>query len=439
MAKVNLTDRKLQSLRPAPKGKRYDLMDSVATGMGIRVNDKGVRTFMLLTRYPGSSNPTRRALGEHPAVSLQEARDKAGEWRRLIKRGVDPGVQEAAQRRAEGCLRANTFDAMAADFIAEKLAGERCGDEAERDIRRELLPRWSGRPVPEITRTDIHNIIDAKKPKAPIAARNLLALIKRMFAWAIDQNRYGIETSPAAAIRPRTIISAKVKKAAQRRRVLTDIELFALQRAVRRMPYPYGPIYRLLLLTALRLNEVADGAWSEFDLGKRLWTIPATRMKGKEDLAREHVVPLTDGMLEIVEKLPRFKTGDYLFSTSLGRSPVWVNSGVKRRLDARILRTLRALSRLRSDDPARATLPAWRNHDIRRTVRSNLSALRVHAEVAEAILAHVRPGIVGVYDQHDYLDEKRDALERWAARLRDIMSPAPPNVVPLRTGSNNRG
>ncbi len=72
------------------------------------------------------------------------------------------------------------------------------------------------------------------------------------------------------------------------------------------------------------------------------------------------------------------------------------------------------------------------NHDVRRTVRSQLFRLRVAEEVAEAVLAHARPGIKKVYDQHDYIDEKRDALERWAARLKHIVNPEPSNVVQLR-------
>lgn len=431
MAKINLTDRKLRSLQPAPKGGRYDLMDSVAIGMGVRVGDKGAKIFMLLTRYPGSSNPTRRALGEYPAVSLEEAREKAAQWRKLIKRGIDPSAQEANQRRSEARKRANTFEAVAEDFIREKLPSERRGKEVEKDIRRELIPRWRNMPITEISRADVHDCIDVKKKTAPAMARNILALIKRFFSWAIDQNRYGIEMSPAASIRPRAIIRDRIKKSGPRRRILTDLELFALHRVAQRMPYPYGPIYRLLLLTALRLNEVADATWSEFDTRKRIWTIPAARMKAKEELARDHLVPLTDEMLAILKKVLRFKGGEHLFSTNLGASSVWVNSTVKRRIDARMLRTLRALARLRGDDPKKVTVPPWRNHDIRRTVRANLSGLRVQAEVAEAILAHVRPGIVGVYDQHDYLDEKRDALERWAARLREIMSPPPQNVVRL--------
>ena len=88
--------------------------------------------------------------------------------------------------------------------------------------------------------------------------------------------------------------------------------------------------------------------------------------------------------------------------------------------------------RFRGDDPARVKLAHWRNHDIRRTVRSGLSRLKIAEEAREAVLAHARPGIKGVYDLHDYLDEKREALELWAARLRSIVEPPPPsNVIKL--------
>jgi integrase len=98
-----------------------------------------------------------------------------------------------------------------------------------------------------------------------------------------------------------------------------------------------------------------------------------------------------------------------------------------------MLRTLRALARQRGADPAKVELPGWVNHDLRRTVRSRLSELRVSADVAEAILAHVKPGIRGVYDRYEHFDEKRQALELWARRLRDIVTPPPANGVDLAT------
>src|SRR3954468_11830536 len=90
MAKAVLTDRGLKALKPAPAGKRYDLMDAVVPGLGVRVTDKGQRTFVLVARYPGAANPTRRAIGEYGMLTLDGARDKAREWLALIGRGVDP-------------------------------------------------------------------------------------------------------------------------------------------------------------------------------------------------------------------------------------------------------------------------------------------------------------------------------------------------------------
>jgi integrase len=205
-------------------------------------------------------------------------------------------------------------------------------------------------------------------------------------------------------------------------RTLSNAELFAFWHATGQMPYPYGPIYRLLLLSGLRLNEVADAVWSEFDL-KGIWTIPASRMKGKNGKARPHSVPLTADILDILSGLPRFNGGEYLFSTTNGKSPVWVSDKIKRRLDAAMLDILRGIAKERGEKPEKVVLPLWVNHDLRRTLRSRLSKLRVSADVAEAVLAHVKPGIRGVYDRYEYFDEKRQALELWAEQLRAMTSP----------------
>jgi hypothetical protein len=99
-----------------------------------------------------------------------------------------------------------------------------------------------------------------------------------------------------------------------------------------------------------------------------------------------------------------------------------------------MLRTLKALARQRGDDPAKVELPHWVNHDIRRTVRSQLSRLKVTEEAREAVMAHARPGIKGVYDLYDYFSEKREALELWAARLRSIVDPPSGDVIQMMCG-----
>jgi hypothetical protein len=146
-------------------------------------------------------------------------------------------------------------------------------------------------------------------------------------------------------------------------------------------------------------------------------------MKGREHRAREHVVPVTDDIYATLKSLPEFKQGDYLFSTTFGEKPVWVSDKTKKTLDSRMLRTLKALARQRGGNPAHVKLDPWVNHDLRRTLRTGLSKLRVDRDVREAVLAHVRPGVEGVYDRYDYLDEKRDALERWSAHLWRLVLP----------------
>ncbi len=430
MARETLTDRRLKALKPASAGGRYEIMDSVVPGMGIRVTDKGKRTFILVARFGGAKNPTRRALGEYGALSLEQARKKAREWLELIGKGEDPAHVEERARAATVKRQANTFAAVAEDFFTDKLSGERKGAEVERDIRREFVSRWGKRAITDITEDDVLAVIRAKKRTAPAQARNLLGIAKRFFTWAIDQRTYGLKASPAEYLRPSKIIGEK----SSRDRVLTDDELFALWRAADRVGYPHGPVYKLLILSALRLNEAADASWQEIDLQKREWIIPAARMKGRNSRARAHVVPLTDDLVDLFEELPRFGgkgSGPYCFTTTNGQKPVWMSDKAKKRVDERMLRTLQALARRRGEDVAGVDLPAWTNHDIRRTVRSNLSRLRVTEEAREAVLAHARPGIKAVYDMHDYLDEKREALDAWAARLRSIVEPTPANIVEI--------
>jgi integrase len=412
VAKRTLTDRTLKALKPAKAGKRYDVSDSVVPGLAVRVTDSGQRTFVLIARFPGSKNPTRRALGEYGALTLEQARHNARHWLEMLRRGVDPKEEEEKKRAAELRRRQNTFAAVAEDFIRDKLSGERRGKDAERDIRREFLPRWGKLPVTEISDAHVREVIKAVKDRgARYMAHSLLTVARRLFSWAIDQRAYGLESSPCDRLKPKSLIGEK----RPRQRVLDDDELRAFWRASERISYPFGPLYRLLAATGQRKSEVAGARWSEFDLDKRLWIIPAERMKA--DAA--HVVPLTDDAIEILRSLPRFTKGDHLFSTTFGVTHVTAFSKAKTRLDKAMAAELEEIK-------------PFVIHDVRRTMRTGLSALPV-PDLVRLVIGHTKPGLHKVYDQHAYLDEKRHALELWAARLREIITgKRPAEVVALR-------
>ena len=411
MKKV-LTDRALKALKPDKTGSRYEIADAVVPGLAIRVTATGHRTFVLIARYPGSSNPTRRAIGEYGAITLDQARAEARKWLDLLKRGKDPKAEHERTKLAELRKQKHTFAAVAEDYLKRHVKGQRTAKVAERDIRKELIARWAARPVTDITRDDVVALIEeiVDRP-APAMAHLVFAHTRSLFNWAIARSVYGLETSPCDRLHPAKLIGPKEP----RQRVLTDAELAALWRATEILGYPFGPLYRLLLLTGARKNEVAGLRRREIDLDKKLWSVPPERFKSKTT----HLVPLTAPAIAVIEALPNFDKGDHLFSTTFGEKPVSGFSKSKDRLDALMAAEL-------------GTLLPWRVHDIRRTVRTRLASLRVSDLVAETILGHGKKGLQRVYDQHQYLPEMREAMELWAGRLRDIVSPAPENVVELR-------
>lgn len=416
MARKALTDRTLKSLKPAVRGKHYDLWDAVVPGLGVRVSDIGTKTFVLMKRYGDSKNPTRGRLGMYGAISLDDARTKARNWQILLERGIDPRSEEKRQREAELRKRENSFAAVAEQFIKRHVAKTRKAAIVERELRREFINRWGNRPITDITQHDVVAVIDeVVERNAPYQAHNLLGHVRTLFNWAIARGVYGVDRSPCDRLRPAAVIGKKQA----RQRVLNDRELRAAWAATGELGYPYGQLFRLLIVTGQRKSEVAEAGWSEFDLTKKLWTIPSDRMKA--DAA--HVVPLSDDALDILKSLPRFEGGDCLFSTTFGKKPVNGFSKAKTLFDKAILKALQT-------DDVNAKLPDFVIHDLRRTVRTALSAIpNISDLVRELVIGHTRPGLHKVYDQYAYLDEKRFALDAWAARLRTIIEPTPGNLV----------
>jgi integrase len=334
----------------------------------------------------------------------------------MIDKGIDPAVAEEEERQARLRQVDSTFASVAEKFIEYIKANK---ERKAKDVERELqgfISAWGHRPIASIKPADVALMIETTVKRGKRAqAHNEFGHIRRLFRWAIPLY---VEHSPCAQLSPKRLIGERTR----RDRVLSDAEISALWKASEPLGYPYGPLYRLLLLTGLRLSEVSEAAWGEFDFKERVWTIPAARMKKTGSEAKPHMVPLTDAILEVIEMLPRFPNGKFLFSSRNGMQPIKAVyfGGPKIKLDG-------LLQQIMGDKP-----PDWTNHDIRRTVRTKLSALRIPEEVREAVLAHARPGIKGHYDMHHYLDEKRDALTQWAAKLSDIVEPSKSVVVELR-------
>jgi integrase len=412
--KKTLSDRFIKSREPAPPGKRAIYPDGIVPGMGLRVTDRGHKSFVLIARYPlQPKHPTPRALGDYGAITLDQARQKARAWLEMIGKGIDPKIDEERQKGAALRRQANTFAAVAADFLdrhAKKLAKR---EEAERIVKSEFVKRWAARPITDIAPQEVSAAIRAIVDRgAPYQAHNAFGYLRGLFNWAIGTGEYGLDASPVERLQPAKLIGKREIRA----RVLTDVELRMVWQAAAEMGYPYGPVFRLLILTGQREREVSEMSWPEVDFGKRLWTIPVARMKA----SAAHQVPLAPTALELLEALPRWNGGKFIFSTAAGAKPINGFSKAKARIDKL------------------TGVADWKIHDLRRTMRTHLSALPVQDMVRELVIAHAKPGLHKVYDQHAYQDEKRHCLELWETRLRTIVEPPPPNITDLGKARSER-
>jgi integrase len=388
LAKKPLTDRAIGALKAAPTGKRRLVWDALVPGLGVRVTDRGVRTFVLVKRYPGSRHPAIRSLGTVGAISLAEARDTAREWLGQIRKGIDPQAL-ANERRQE------TFQAIAGGYLTRKAKDHRSKAKTEATLARLVYPTFGSRPIDSITRGDIVRLLDKiEDENGPVMANEVLGNVSRVFDY--HAARTDSFRSP--------IVKGMNRAGAQARsRVLTDDELRSVWAATGEYRHPFGPLLRFILLTATRRNEALYATRSEI-IGAE-WTIPAARYKTKID----HLIPLSKAALA---EVPGDGTG-WLF-TANGRQVIGSHSRHKAAIDQA------------------SGVTGWTLHDLRRTARSLMSRAGVPTDHAERCLGHVIGGVRGVYDRHEYLEEKRQGFEALAGLVERIVNPQAANVIPLR-------
>jgi integrase len=238
-------------------------------------------------------------------------------------------------------------------------------------------------------------------------ARAIQTTLNTVFRWAFREDL--IEANPMLKIS-----NDRHGKNVARDRVLSDHEIRAFWKACDEIGWPFGPIGKLLLLTGQRQQQVGGLQWSELDLQEQVWTLPSERTKNK----LVHIVPLTDPVIEIINSLPHFVDGDLVFSIN-GKFPVTGFAYTKEKLDKIMTAELGALK-------------PWVWHDLRRTAKTSMSRAGVRPHISELVLGHSLPGLQRVYDQYEYLDEKRAALDKLATMVERIVNPPGNNVVPLR-------
>ena len=451
-----LTALSLQQLRPHATQRR-DIRDHGAPGLYLIVQPKPTGSKSWALRYRDARGKSAKlALGpvdltaddnlstddKAPQVgdplTLADARALASLLLREKARGIDLVARYAAKSRRKNVAdaEANSFKVLAVEFFrtyktkrsherprrwrdGARLLGLvwRRGDDPAR-IEPEVLPGslcdvWATRPVTEITRREIEDVVeDAKAKNIPglIAdnpdpsenrGRKVLSILSVFYGW-LGKRRH-IDSDPTTSIE-----APHAPKA--RDRILTGAELRWVWLAADQLRFPYGPIVRLLLLCGQRLNETAAMCRSELNQDYSVWKIPPSRTKNH----KEHLLPLPLLARDIIGAMPKIENRDLVFSVG-GKSPPSNWSRTKRDLDA----GMAAIAR--NERGKVVNIPHWTLHDLRRSCASGLQHIRIDPVVIEKTLNHSSGphtgGLAAVYQRDPLIDDRRTALSSWARFL----------------------
>lgn len=415
MAKAKISKRTVDAASRADRD--YFVWDEELTGFGLKVTPAGAKSYIFQYRMGGRGSPTRRyTIGRHGAgLTPDLARERAKKLAASVVNGVDPLAAERAESAArkvqdELAARANVAAAVRR-FVETHVAANWSDDEAAAGpLRRHLVAMHGDRLLAELTPADIAAVVDGIPARQVALRRKLWAIMGKFFRWAAARGE--IAASPMADMEA-------PPAPASRDRVLSDAELRLAWKATGDLGAPFGPLYRLLILTGQRREEVSGLEWLELDRAERLWRLPAARAKN----GVAHDVPLSDlavaeidaiAGVDVVAKKDRKWPRRGLVFTTTGKTAVSGYSRAKSRWDT-------AIEKLAAEEDADAPpLPRWVIHDLRRTLATGLQRLGVRFEVTEAVLNHVsgaRGGVAGVYQRYGWAEEKRAALVSWAQHV----------------------
>jgi integrase len=402
-----------------PGAKDILFWDDRLSGFGCKVTPKGVKVFIFQYRMGGRGSPARRyTIGRHGQLTAEQARREAEVLALKVAQGSDPQRVKAETNRIAIDLAFNAYvDRFHEAYLIK--AWPSSHQDALSLLRRYAVPVLGNKALPDITRKDITAALAGARDK--VATPSLLfATLRRMMRWAVNQgdlDRSPIDGMDAPA------------KAPSRDRVLDDDEMSLVWKSTAKLGYPFGPLIRLLILTGARREEVAALDWSELDYGSQIWMLPPSRSKNGVS-ARQPLSTLAVAELDILAKRHGTSAGwpksGLVFSTT-GNTSVSGYSRAKTRLD-------KAIAAL-ADKQGAQSPPPWRVHDLRRTLATGLQRLGVRFEVTEAVLNHVsgsKSGVAGIYQRHDWAQEKAAALEAWAAHVSGLLNGADKtNVIQL--------
>ncbi|MFC1844386.1 tyrosine-type recombinase/integrase [Thermodesulfobacteriota bacterium] len=388
--KFNFTMSRLRAIKPETKRKYY--YDQIQPGLRLSVTPTGVKSFQFQMWSKKKNAPVTRTIGKLDLMSIADARVEASQLLARVNKGED--IEETKRERR----RQRLLDPTVKEFAEKEFLEKHCKKkkkswrEDERILNKDIIPIIGNLKIKDVKKRDLLKVIDTVTERGkPVMANRVLACLNKMFNYAVERDV--LDVSYCQSIKKQGIEKS-------RDRILSDKEIKKFWKALDNSTLHL--MLKFLLVTAQRSSEVRLMKWDE--INDDLWTIPSEKSKNK----KVHVVPLTDLAKKILAEVsPNKSKNKFVFSSP--RKGKYFDKDALPKAMKKIVENLK-----------------WKilakPHDLRRTARSYMSKLGISPLIAGKILNHSDKGMSKVYDRHDYLKEKRAALNKWAKELKKIIN-----------------
>ncbi len=388
---MKLTDKSVRAVQPREKD--YKLADG--HGLFLLIRPNGTKLWRLKYRHQGKEKML--SFGQYPDVSLKTARSEATENRKMIVKGICPTMQRKAQERVLEAARVNTFEVVAAEWI-EKQAHwlEKHQQRVQHSFERYVLEEIGNMPVSDLKSADVLRI--ARRLEAQGLGETVRRVVQRIsgvMRFAVATGRADRDPCPdlRGALKSAPVKHMKALDSAEVPELLRQIDEYDGHQQTRFA-------LKFMSLTFVRTGEMRGALWTEFDLEKGLWRIPAIRMK----MDQEHLVPLSSQALGVLAELKKInKDSDYVFPSATSRTACMSENTM-----------LFALYRMGYH--GRMT-----GHGFRSVASSILNESGLwQVDAIERQLAHAPSSsgaVRAAYNRSQYLDERKKMMQWWGDKI----------------------
>jgi integrase len=391
---MRLTDEVIRRAKRPSTGQQL-LWDDLVSGFGVRITPQST-SFVVQWRESDGKKPRKSLRPRWPQLTAVKARELArvrlGEVTVTKETAASEPLHQSVRRWYE---RKTETDAWRPRYRAKVDALIRHFLEGQESVHvkltagtRQAIADLGQKPVGNVTRSDIVRVVDGIKRGA---AEQFMAVLGSFYNDQLDR---GVEIPNPARNRLRLFGGRRVRS-----RTLTDKEFLTLWRVLEEEGDPALTCFAVLAFTGARRREATQMRWTEVDLERSTWTLPAERRKNGRRDPTPFVIHLHPWLRDALGRQPVLQGNPHVFWGRRDQRPFEFYHSLMQRLHA-------------------AGVENWRLHDVRRFVRSGMGGQGIPQATAELCLGHViGSGLVRVYDQHSYLSEKREAWQKWGDHL----------------------